>query len=243
MHLFEDERDDRPDSVFPNNWFSTHAQGAVVLYPMFSPNRRTERRSDVVEVLRSEYDVERIADYSGLESEGVFLEGTGAMVLDHINRIAYVCRSQRADPVGLERFCNDFEYEAVVFDATDSEGYPVYHTNVVMCIGTEVALVGLDLIDDGAQRAAVEASLLSSGRTLIPLSYQQIESFAGNAMELQADSGSILALSTTAESSLKPDQRTTIEESAELLALQVPTIELSGGSVRCMLAGIHLKPR
>ncbi|HEU5036270.1 MAG TPA: arginine deiminase-related protein, partial [Nocardioides sp.] len=130
VHVFRDEDHTRPDSVFPNNWLSTHAGGYVAVYPMYASNRRHERRADVLEMLKSEYRCQTIVDYSGLEPDGIFLEGTGAMVLDHVSRVAYMAVSHRADTHVLERFCSDFNYEPMAFEAVDSDGVPVYHTNV-----------------------------------------------------------------------------------------------------------------
>ncbi len=243
VHLFEDTSAVSPDSVFPNNWISSHAGGHVAVYPMFVPNRRTERRQDIVEMLKTTYRVQDVIDYSGLELDGVFLEGTGAMVLDHELRIAYAARSNRADPVILERFCTNFGFEPIVFDALDPSGVPVYHTNVMMCIATEFVLAGLALISSEARRAEVAQRLRGQGRTVVELDSQQIASFAGNAIELQAETGSVLALSARAWGSLRSDQRDVIERFSTPVVLDVPTIERAGGSVRCMLAGIHLEPR
>ncbi len=244
VHLFDDDGSrDTPDSVFPNNWFSTHPGGHVALYPMALPNRRRERRADVIELLKAEYRVQDVIDYSGLEPDGVFLEGTGAMVLDHLARVAYTARSNRADPVALERFCTHFNYEPLAFDTADADGRPIYHTNVMMCIATEFALVGLDLIPDALRRAEVRRRLEESGRTVIELSRAQIGEFAGNAIELTGRDGRLLALSRRAADSLTAAQRGVVEASATLLPLSVPTIELAGGSVRCMLAGVHLARR
>lgn len=244
VHLFEDHGEhNTPDSVFPNNWFSTHAGGHIALFPMFSPNRRRERRHDVIEMLKAHYRVQDVIDYSGLEPDGLFLEGTGAMVLDHISRVAYVCRSQRAHPIVLERFATHFNFEPMAFDATDPQGRAIYHTNVLMCIGTDFALVGSALIPDLERRAQVQARLAETGRVLIELSAHQIAEFCGNAMALQTPTGPVVALSSRALAALHPAQIATIERSAHLLPLHIPTIELAGGSVRCMLAGIHLSAR
>ena len=242
VHLFEDDDASRPDSVFPNNWFSTHAGGRIAVYPMFTPSRRLERRTDVLELLKERYRVQEIVDYSGLEVDGLYLEGTGAMVLDGLNRVAYTVRSNRADPIVLERFCTAFGYEPMVFDA-ELDGVPIYHTNVMMCIGTEYALVGLDLMTNPERRAEIAERLVEPGRELIELSNQQITDFAGNAIELQGTKGRVLALSERADRSLTPAQRAIIEKSARILPVDVSTIELEGGSVRCMIAGIHLDPR
>ena len=245
VHLFDDDgRHQTPDSVFPNNWFSTHAGGHVALYPMFASSRRLERRSDVIDLLKAEYRVQDVVDYSGLEHDGVFLEGTGAMVLDHVARVAYTAQSNRANPVALERFCSHFQYEPMAFATADSTGVPCYHTNVMLCIGTEFVLGGFYLIADPTRRAAVQARLAEGGREVIALDARQISEFAGNALEVTGQGGQRwLALSERAAASLTPEQRAAIERSARLLPLHVPAIELAGGSVRCMLAGIHLARR
>lgn len=244
VHVFDDHGDlDTPDSVFPNNWFSTHPGGHVAIYPMFVPSRRRERRSDVIELLKREYRVQDVIDYSGLEQDDLALEGTGAMVLDHVGRIAYTVKSNRADPVLLERFCTHFNYEPIAFEARDAANRDVYHTNVLMAIGTQYALICLDMIPDAERRETVKSRLEESGRTVVDLSHQQIAEFAGNAIELTGENGLVLALSSRALAALTPDQISTIEESATLLPLSVPTIETAGGSVRCMIAGIHLSRR
>ncbi len=243
-HVFDDHGErDTPDSVFPNNWFSTHPGGHVALYPMTSPNRRRERRADVIELLKAEYRVQDVIDYSGLEYDDVFLEGTGAMVLDHVARVAYAARSRRADPVALERFCTHFNFEPICFDTADAHGRPIYHTNVMMSVATEFALIGLDLISDPTRRDEIQRRLTETGRTVIALEPSQIADFAGNALELSGRDGRVLALSRRAADCLTLRQRKLIERSARLLPLDVPTIELAGGSVRCMLAGIHLARR
>ncbi|KVD17487.1 citrulline utilization hydrolase CtlX [Burkholderia ubonensis] len=244
VHVFDDHGEhDTPDSVFPNNWFSTHPGGHVALYPMTCPNRRRERRADVIEMLKTEYRVQDVIDYSGLEYDDVFLEGTGAMVLDHVARIAYTARSRRADPVALERFCTHFNFEPICFDTADADGRPIYHTNVMMSVATEFALIGLDLISDPNRRGEIQRRLTETGRTVVALEPSQIANFAGNALELSGRDARVLALSRRAFDCLTPHQRRLIERSAQLLPLDVPTIELAGGSVRCMLAGIHLARR
>ena len=242
VHLFEDETGAHPDSVFPNNWFSTHAGGHVAVFPMFAPSRRGERRWDVVELLKECYRVQDVIDYSGLERDDVFLEGTGAMVLDHDARIAYVARSHRADPVALERFCTHFGFEPMAFDAVDELGVPIYHSNVMLCVGTDVALIGLDRIRDPRRRDEVRERL-GRRRDLIELSAAQLRDFAGNAIELEGASGRFLAMSERAAAALTAEQRMRIERTTRIVAVPVPTIELAGGSVRCMIAGVHLDPR
>ena len=245
VHLFDDDgRHQTPDSVFPNNWFSTHAGGHVALYPMFASSRRRERRSDIIEMLKAQYRVQDVIDYSGLAHDGMFLEGTGAMVLDHVARVAYTAQSNRANPVALERFCTHFNYEPMAFATADHTGTPCYHTNVMLCVATEFVLGGFHLIADAARRNAVQERLAEGGRAVIALDAGQIGEFAGNALELTGQGGQRwLALSERAAASLTPAQKTAIERSARLLPLQVSAIELAGGSVRCMLAGIHLARR
>lgn len=243
VHRFEDEGTETPDSCFPNNWFSTHSGGHVALYPMYSPNRRRERRPDVIEMLKQRYRVQDVIDYSGLEQDDTFLEGTGAMVLDHIERVAYAARSMRTNEVALERFCTHFNFEPVVFDAVDGQGKPVYHTNVLMCLGTRFAMIGLETIRLPARRAEIAQRLANSGRDIVDLTHEQIGEFAGNAIELTGSNGPILALSARAWAALNPGQKRVLESHAQILPLTIPTIELAGGSVRCMLAGVHLTLR
>jgi len=248
VHVFSDEDHTRPDSVFPNNWLSTHAGGNVAVYPMYASNRRHERRADVLELLKSEYRVQTIVDYSGLEPDGIFLEGTGAMVLDHVSRVAYAARSHRADTHVLERFCTDFGYEPMAFDAVDEEGVPVYHTNVMGCVGTDVALFALGLIGDEHRREQVRERLTVNGRKVVEITEEQVRQFAGNAVELcgRTPDGKrhyIMAMSSSARRSLRPDQVAAIEESCTIVDIDIPTIELAGGSVRCMIAGVHLDRR
>lgn len=244
VHLFEDlGKLDTPDSVFPNNWFSTHSGGHIALYPMCAPNRRRERRYDIIDMLKANYRVQDVIDYSGLEADGLFLEGTGAMVLDHVERVAYACISQRTSEVLLERFCTHFNYEPMAFPTLGEAGKPVYHTNVMMCIASQFALLGAELITDTQRRQAVENRLMGSGRELVRLTTEQIAAFAGNAIELTGNNGAVLAMSSKGVNSLNASQRKTIEKYARILPLPVPTIELAGGSVRCMLAGVHLVRR
>lgn len=243
VHLYEDTGDQTPDSVFPNNWFSTHAGGSIAIYPMKAQNRRLERRYDIIEDLKTNYRVQEVIDYSGLEPDGLFLEGTGAMVLDHIDRVAYAVQSDRTNPIALERFCTQFNYEPMTFNAVDKYNTPIYHTNVLMCIATEFVLIGLEMISDKARANEINLRFEQSGRKIIALTPDQIHQFAGNAIELTGTDGRYLALSKTAYDSLTDEQITTIEESATPLVLEIPTVERAGGSVRCTIAGIHLSSR
>lgn len=243
VHVFEDKTTLTPDSVFPNNWFSTHSGGQVAIYPMYAKNRRRERRADVIELLKAQYRVQDVVDYSGLEYDNLFLEGTGAMVLDHVERVAYAARSKRTDSHVLERFCSYFNFEPMVFDAKDDAGIPVYHTNVLMCIGSEFVMAGFDMMVDQARKNEIVKRLENAGKTIVPLTQHQINSFCGNAIELQGKSGHILALSVRAYDALTTEQLKLLQQSVKLVPLDVSAIELAGGSVRCMLAGIHLSKR
>ena len=233
-----------PDSIFPNNWVSFHADGTVVLYPMMAPSRRGERRRDVLELLSREHGfrVGRVADLSAHEVAGQFLEGTGSMVLDRVNRVAYACLSPRTDLAVFAEAAQLLDYEPLAFVAVDEEGVPVYHTNVLMSIGADFALLCEEAISDAGQRAAVRARLEQTGHELIPISFAQMRSFAGNMLELAgADGQRLLALSARALDMLEPQQLAALEARCRLVAAPVAAIEDGGGgSVRCMLAEIHL---
>ena len=244
VHVFADTPlPEKPDAVFPNNWFSTHHDGRIALYPMYTPSRRSERRLDLIAGLRERYRVTDVVDYSTYEERELYLEGTGSLVLDHVHRLAYVSLSRRADREPLQKFCADFQYEPLTFESTGDDGRPIYHTNVVLCVGSQFALVGLDLVEDHAQRDALRARLESTGKTIIALDRDQIANFAGNALELHNEQGKLLVLSTRAAQHLTAAQRATIEQFAHLVPLSLPTIELAGGSARCMMATIHLPSR
>ncbi len=233
-----------PDSVFPNNWVSFHADGRVVLYPMEAQNRRTERRMDIIEQIDTDlgYLVSEIVDLSGHEQAGHFLEGTGSMVLDRANRVAYACLSSRTQLDPLGDFAQRMDYDVVAFDAVDREGIPIYHTNVLMNIGEEVAVVCDEAISRDDQRAAVMQRLRESGHEVISLSHDQLDAFAGNMLELRSKDGvRIVAMSRQAHDSLSEDQIGRLQQNGSVVTAAIDTIESSaGGSVRCMLAEIHL---
>lgn len=239
LYVFEDHETPTPDSVFPNNWLSTHPDGRVVLYPLLSPLRRLERRRDIVARLARHYEVREVVDLTHHEQRGHYLEGTGALVLDHVDRVAYVGISNRASPEIALAFAREFDFEPMIFHTMGPSGMPVYHTNVVLCIGTEFALVALEMIQR-EMRDAVRRRLVRSGRDVIELSPDQVAGFAGNAIELQGASSRFTVLSARAKSCLRSDQLRRISASCEILSLDVPTIELSGGSVRCMMTAIRL---
>ena len=233
-----------PDSIFPNNWVSFHADGRVVLYPMEARNRRTERRLDIVESLGSEqgFHVSEIVDLSHHESAEQYLEGTGSLVLDRVNRIAYACLSTRTQLDVLGDFAQRMDYDVVAFDAVDREGAPIYHTNVLMSIGETIAVICDESIARDDQRAAVLERLQETGHEIVTLDYDQLDAFAGNMLELRSASGQrLIAMSQQAYDSLSDSQLATLSANAEILTVPIDTIESSaGGSVRCMLAEIHL---
>ena len=242
----EAEPHETPDALFPNNWISTHADGTVALYPMFAPNRRTERREDVPLVLEHQFgfDVRQIIDFTEFESHNKFLEGTGSIVLDRINRKAYAALSDRTDARALEHFCDQLDFEPVAFQAfqtVDNQRLPIYHTNVMMSIGSGYAVVCLDCIDSDDERKQVVDAIAQDGLELIAITEEQVNQFAGNMLELTGDDGPVLVMSASAYQSLVPEQIEKLQQHTTLLHAPLPTIETcGGGSARCMIAEIHL---
>lgn len=236
----------KPDAVFPNNWVSFHADGTVVIYPMRDPTRRAERREAVIDAVRDQlgFRETRRIDLSAEERRGRYLEGTGSLVLDAGARVAYACRSPRTDEALVREWCRLLDYEPFLFDAATADGTPVYHTNVVLWVGGQVAGVGLDWVPR-AQQAPLCARLAAGGRTLLPLADAQLRQFAGNMLEVRgADGQRHLVMSASAAASLQAPQRATLRAAGALpLVAAVPTIErLGGGSVRCMLAEVPAQP-
>jgi hypothetical protein len=233
-----------PDSVFPNNWVSFHADGRVVLYPMEAPNRRTERRADIIDSLSAEhgFHVTEILDLSKHEAAGHYLEGTGSMVLDRHNRVAYACLSSRTQLDPLGDFAQQMEYDVVSFDAVDRGGVPIYHTNVLMNVGEAMAVICDEAIVSEDQRTAVLARLRDTGHEVVSLSYDQLDAFAGNMLELRNNDGErVVAMSTQAWESLDSNQRETLQSNGKIVHSSIENTENSaGGSVRCMLAEVHL---
>ena len=247
VHVFQDDENDyTPDSIFPNNWVSFHENGDVGLYSMYAKNRRLERRPEVLEFLEEEgFGIENIVDYSGAESENKFLEGTGSMILDRENRIAYCSISNRSNEDLFIEFCEDFEFTPVLFNSFQSVGndrLPIYHTNVMMCVATDYVIICLDSIDNKKQRKNVSDFINESGKKLIEISENQVEKFAGNMLELLNEKGeSVLIMSTSAENSLNEDQKNTIKKYSRIVSCDIKTIEVcGGGSARCMMAEIFL---
>lgn len=233
----------RPDAVFPNNWLSLHHDGAAVLYPMLSPLRRTERRRDVLKVIEEcGFGVRRVLDLSGWESSDVFLEGTGSIVFDHRDRVAYACLSPRTNPRPLDQLVGELGYQPVTFRAIGPAGEDVYHSNVLMCVGETFATLCCEAVTDPVERRTLRERLLAGGRELIEIDRNQMNAFAGNMLALATTSGGrIVAMSTSAWDSLDAHQRRGLERHGVMLIAAVPTIErFGGGSVRCTLAEIFL---
>ncbi|MCM4155809.1 arginine deiminase-related protein [Gramella sp. AN32] len=238
--------DDTPDSIFPNNWVSFHETGKTVLYPMFAENRRKERRLEYfAELEEAGFKINEIVDYTSAEEDDVFLEGTGSLILDRINRKAYCAISARADEELLIEFCEDFEFSPVIFNAyqtVDGRRKQIYHTNVMMCVAEEFAVICLDTIDDKKEKKNVLKHLKEDGKEIISLTEKQMHEFAGNMLQVEGAFGKkLLVMSARAHESLHKDQIEKIEKHCEILSSPIPTIEsCGGGSARCMLAEIFL---
>ncbi len=244
VYAFDDLPEQKtPDAVFPNNWISFHPDGSVILYPMLAPNRRKERRLDIPEVLRKHYRMERIIDLTGHEAENRYLEGTGSIVFDHINKIAYANRSPRTDEGLLNKLCEAISYEPCVFDAFDRDGNEIYHTNVLMTIGDGFSVVCTRSIPE-KDRNRIAGLLKETDHEVIEISYEQMEHFAGNMIQLRGGGENFLVMSRNANNILQPEQKSSLERFGRLLNVPLGTIETyGGGSARCMIAGIHLPLR
>ncbi|SDC05347.1 hypothetical protein SAMN04487894_101208 [Niabella drilacis] len=231
-----------PDSVFPNNWISMHDDGQIVLYPMFAPNRRAERSKGVTDQLKEQFIIYSKVDLTGYEKEQLFLEGTGSMVLDRVHQKAYACLSPRTDERVLLDFCEVLDFTPVLFHAADKNGTPVYHTNVMMSVAEDYALIAPDSITDPAERDRVLQSLASTGKTVIPITLSQMEHFAGNALQVRNAGGQrFLVMSSAAFGSLTALQRQQLETYNPILHTPLSTIEQNGGgSARCMIAEVFL---
>jgi len=242
--IFEDKEElHTPDAVFPNNWVSFHHDGTVVLYPMFAPSRRPERRRDIIEKLQTGgFRVSRVIDLTHHENEGRFLEGTGSVVFDHSDHLAYANVSPRTNSDVLTDLCGILGYKPVTFQSTYESGDPIFHTDMMLSIGDRFAVFCGESIGDASQRRRVLDSLKGTGREIISIDRKQIEQFTGNVLQLQTkNGGSVLAISTAACLSLRPEQRDAIQKFAELVESPLPVFEGIGrGSARCMMADVHL---
>lgn len=234
-----------PDSIFPNNWVSFHADGKVVLYPMFAENRRLERRDDIINQIKERFNITEIVDYSETEKDNLFLEGTGSMIFDHDNKLAYGSVSLRLYEGLFRKFCSDFGFQPVVFHSYQTAGeerLPIYHTNVMMCVADKFVVICLDCIDDESERNNVIETIKNSGKELIEISEDQMQNFAGNMLQVHNKSGEkFLVMSQSAYKSLNRDQVSAIEKYCEIIYSDLEVIETNGGgSARCMLAEVFL---
>ncbi|HPZ26164.1 MAG TPA: arginine deiminase-related protein [Kaistella sp.] len=235
-----------PDSIFPNNWVSFHKDGKVVLYPMFAPNRRVERRADILETIKNQgFEIAEVDDFSHFENDDKFLEGTGSMIFDHDHKIAYGSVSLRLDEELFRKFCAKFGFTPVVFHSFQNVGdqrLPIYHTNVMMCVADKFVVICLDCIDDEMEREKVQEMIKSSEKEVIEISEDQMQQFAGNMLQVQNSEGKkFLVMSQTAYQSLTSEQIKSIEKYCEIIYSDLNTIEVNGGgSARCMLAEVFL---
>lgn len=231
-----------PDSIFPNNWVSFHNDGNVFMYPMMAENRRLERREDIVMQLEDEFKIRHVIDLSRFEHENKFLEGTGSMVLDRENKIAYACLSPRTNEEVLDIFCAQSGYLPILFHAADQNGRDIYHTNVLMCVASSFAVVCLDSITATAEKEKIINSFTATKKQIIPISFDQMNHFAGNMLELRNHTDdSLLVMSKSAWESLNHDQQTILSSFSKPVYADISTIENNGGgSARCMIAEVHL---
>lgn len=230
----------KPDAIFPNNWFSVHHNGQCYLYPMLAENRRLEKRPEIINTLQEKFKITNITDLSKFEADNLFLEGTGSVVFDHVAKLAYACISQRTHAELLERLAVELGYAPVVFDAVDQNGYAIYHTNVLMCIGTGFVVICLDAIPDAAQKEKLKTLFKETGLEIIAISLPQMNQFAGNMLEVQnSEHQHFIVMSQTAYDSLEMHQVERLKTFGSLLPVSIPTIEtLGGGSARCMMAEV-----
>ena len=236
---------EKPDAIFPNNWITFHSDGTVILYPMFAPNRRQEKRKDIIDSFRKNFRVTTIIDLSDYEKENKFLEGTGSIVFDHDNKIAYACLSSRTDKELFIKVSALLHYQPVYFHASDRNDNEIYHTNVMMCIDEKFAVVCIDCITNPAEKEMVVKSLTTTGHQLIEITFDQMNNFAGNMLALSTkENKNILALSQSSFDSLTENQKNVLLLYSELVPLSIKTIEtIGGGSARCMIAEVFLKPK
>jgi len=243
VKVVQDTKDpSTPDAIFPNNWISTHAGGTLCLYPMYAENRRAERKSTVLDFLYSNYKIQNVLDLTDLEKEGKFLEGTGSMVLDHQNKIAYGCLSERLDKEAFTNWCDKMQFNPIAFKAVDDKAHPIYHTNVMMCMGNQFVVICLDSIPNELEKQILLESFLRTKKEVITISQDQLNHFAGNMLQVfDFNEKPHLIMSEQAHASLHPAQIESLEKYNPILPISIPTIEaLGGGSTRCMMAEIHL---
>jgi hypothetical protein len=234
-----------PDSIFPNNWISFHEDGSIFLYPMQAENRRLERRDDLIDILSKKFDIREINDISFTEDREEYLEGTGSMVLDRVNKLAYACLSIRTQQNVLDIFCNESGYQTVTFKAVDQNGFAIYHTNVMMCVADKFVVICLDAVPNEEEKNKLVSCFRKTNKEIIEIDYSQMNQFAGNMLQVNNNEGkSFLIMSERAHQSLNENQLQKIGKYSDILSSPLTTIEDNGGgSARCMIAEIHLEKR
>jgi hypothetical protein len=232
----------KPDAIFPNNWITTHKDGSVFLFPMLAPNRRLERRSDIIEILKTDYKVSKVVDISHTEKDNRFLEGTGSIVFDHQHKTAFACISERTERDLFTYYCHEIGYKSIHFRATDSNQKEIYHTNVMMCMGEEFGIVCLESIENDLEKKLIISHFEEHDKEMIIITREQMNQFAGNMIELRSNNGyNVLLQSQTAFNALTTKQKESLKKYVQLHPIQINTIEsIGGGSVRCMVAEIFL---
>ena len=233
-----------PDSIFPNNWISFHHDGTLLLYPMYAVNRRTERKAHVLDQIQQKFQVKNKLDLTGYENQNIFLEGTGSMVLDRDNRVAYACLSPRTNEKALEEFCRLMNYRPVVFNATDGNGQPIYHTNVMLCVADQYVVICLESISDPMEQKMITENIRNSNKSLVVITLHQMQHFAGNMLQVENNKGEkLLVMSSQAYEALTIEQLQELNRYNRILHSPLTTIETNGGgSARCMMAEVHLQP-
>jgi hypothetical protein len=231
-----------PDAIFPNNWISFHESGVYCLYPMFAPNRRKERKEEVLDIVKKKFNYRKLIDFTGYESKGQFLEGTGSMVLDRDRRLAYACLSPRTDISVLKEFCNTMGYKPIVFHSTDEKGLAIYHTNVMMCVADQFVVICMDSITDSEEKKYITETILASGKQIFEITSAQMNQFAGNMLQLENKiHEKIMVMSSAAWNSLDQNQKLLLSQHNRIVQASLQNIESNGGgSARCMIAEIHI---
>lgn len=232
----------KPDAVFPNNWFTTHENGSIITYPLCPSNRRAERRQEIIDLLIEQFNVRKHIRLEHLERRGLFLEGTGSMIMDRPNQMVYACRSARTDETVLNDFIEITAYESHMFNATDEHNFPIYHTNVMMALGETFVVIALDTVRSPLEREELLSSFDRSKKDVIELTMEQMMAFAGNMLQVRNQQGeTFLVMSSQAYDSLRPGQILQISSHTQILHSPIPTIEkYGGGSARCMMAEVFL---
>ncbi len=246
VHVFDDTvQPVKTDAVFPNNWVSFHLDSYVVTYPMYSSNRRQEKRDDIIDELANNYTISKRYSFDYYEEKNQYLEGTGSMILDRENQMIYACLSERTNAKVLEKFAVLSNFRKLMFHAYDRQGEPIYHTNVMMAVGKKIAVVCLECITDETERKNLTTSLKNTGKVIIDISLEQVEAYAGNVLELEKPDGSaLLVMSQQAFKAFTPQQISDMKQHVDFLYSPIPTIEkYGGGSVRCMIAEIFLNKK